>query len=119
MTSPSALKPAWLDHACPTWCVREHTTDDHPEDRRHQSAEEVFEIVRSDFPGPEGGDGNGVVVHEEWLVVGHRGVTEPAARTSVWIHVGQHEDRAVSFDLTRESAGRLRDALTRCLDRLA
>ncbi|WP_309650389.1 DUF6907 domain-containing protein [Nocardioides sp.] len=112
----TTLKPTWLESACPPWCVRQHAEDDHAEDHRHQSAEEIVPVVRGDFPGPEGsGPEGGPVVHENWLVVGHRA----AGGDSVWAHLGQEEGRQISIDITRDSAQRLRDALTRCLDRLS
>lgn len=112
----TTLKPTWLDPACPPWCVREHLEDDHPDDRRHQSVEEVLPVVRGEFPGPEGsGPDGGPAVQENWLVVGHRA----AGGDSVWVHLGQEEGRQISIDLDRDSAQRLLDALTRCLDRFS
>ena len=31
-----APRPSWLAGPCPPWCTREHSEDDHPEDRYHQ-----------------------------------------------------------------------------------
>lgn len=119
MTIPSAALPSWLDHPCPPWCVREHADDDHLEDRRHQSVEELLSVVRGDYPGPEGGDHDlAPRPQQEWLVVAHAAAGRQAQPPVVWVHLGQEEGREVALDLTRDSARRLRDALSRCLDRL-
>lgn len=119
MPPPPDALPSWLDRACPPWCVREHGEDDHLEDRRHQSVEESLPIERGDFPGPEGGDPDRAPRRqEEWLVVAHATTGRPAQPPVVWVHLGQEEGREVALDLTHDSARRLRDALTRCLDRL-
>lgn len=121
MTTTVSPTPTWLVHPCPEWCVREHAQGDHPEDRRHQSAEEVVVVVRGHFPGAEGTDPDaGPHAQEDWLVVAHGPTAGPPARPAVetaeWVHLGQVEVRAGALDLTRDSAERLRDALTQCLD---
>jgi hypothetical protein len=37
--------PTWLTEACPSWCVREHCEQDHPDDRYHQSETSFVPVV--------------------------------------------------------------------------
>jgi hypothetical protein len=37
--------PTWLTETCPSWCVREHHEQDHPDDRYHQSETSFFPAV--------------------------------------------------------------------------
>jgi hypothetical protein len=37
--------PTWLAETCPSWCVREHREQDHPDDRYHQSETSFVPVV--------------------------------------------------------------------------
>ena len=39
------MTPTWLTEACPSWCVREHREQDHPDDRYHQSETSFVPVV--------------------------------------------------------------------------
>lgn len=40
--------PTWLTEPCPSWCVRDHREDDHPDDRYHQSEPTIVPAIAGD-----------------------------------------------------------------------
>lgn len=103
--SRQARGPEWLTEECPRWCAVQHELQDHPSDRRHESAAVVVPVVElSGGEPPPAGPGD-VAVAAELVVVLHRRV----GASQTWVYVGDGVDQRL--ELTAESCVRLVGAL--------
>ncbi len=96
MTETSPTPPH--DERCPVWCVVEHRPDDHPDDRRHESAS-VY--IAATVPESD------AATSSELMIVTSRRFGE----LNDWTFIGEPDVRQQSLQLSRESALRLALAL--------
>ena len=89
---------------CPPWCVRRHTSQDHPEDRLHQSPPRHAVLVTGrpwlahDARHPDDlGQASPVVAR----------LVQQAGSRATWLEVTSEEDGAVRLAVTPESGRRL------------
>lgn len=75
-------QPSWMAEACPSWCVRDHAEDDHPDDRRHQGGGIAVPAVVAGEPVP-GASGEPLV-----LVVQ---LDQPVGTRTAWVRVEASE----------------------------
>lgn len=104
----SDLKRAgWQTEPCPSWCIREHHDDDHPDDRYHDSiATEVPTLfaARDHAAGP----GQWAMDSGDLMIITSRHVDS----TEVITFVGRDDRLGQALTMTPDSAARLAEALT-------
>jgi hypothetical protein len=97
---PATVRPSWQAAPCPPWCAREHTENDHPEDRYHQSEPSIVAAVA--------GAGDVVPLPSSLRPVS---LAVRAGRYAddelTWLVVEPLEARAPRMVLTREAAAAL------------
>lgn len=97
---------AWQDSPCPSWCVREHNDDDHPDDRYHDSAVTEFgATVASRLP--EQGPGQWQLDDADISIV----TSVHACGSTAITFIGRGDDVTQSLTLTPESAEQLARSL--------
>ena len=94
----------WPPDHCPAWCVADHSPDDHPDDRVHQSSSRRFGVVTLRTEFLDDGVARTATAAEYELVL-----FQPQLDPEPWIHVGAEDERGT--DLSLESARRLAAAL--------
>lgn len=97
-------RASWLDGPCPSWCVREHAEDDHPEDRYHQSEPSILPAVAGS------GDTVPVTASLRSLTLAAR-AGRYADDDLTWVVVESLEDQQPRMVLTADTARRLVRAL--------
>ena len=97
-TTTESKAPFWLPNGCPSWCVWTdfHEDGDHPEDRKHYSAEEFVETT---------GEPERIVVDLR------QREGEAAPEVSICL-----QDKPPWVNLTPDEARRLAEALVRVAD---
>lgn len=102
--------PPWLD-PCPSWCTRVHDPADHPDDRRHQGAEQILALDLAPEPLPGDGEPSAVdvVVHAD----------RPTGSDQDWLRIESAESSRVRLALTPMSARALIRALHRVLEEIS
>lgn len=107
-------RASWQTEPCPSWCVREHQDDDHPDDRYHDSDTTVVSAVMADR---DRGGGSGSWTHEtaELAIVTSRYDDS----TQLITFIGRDDRPDQHLIMTPESAGRLAQALTRHLSSMS
>lgn len=108
MSTSHDPKPDWQTDTCPVWCVVDHRREDLPEDRIHDSRGDAVAVTVTP-PGLEGD-------------IDDPEATEFIIRTSRlsgqhtdWTFIGEEHRHRQHVQLSRESAHRLADALTKHL----
>ena len=84
--------------ACPTWCIRQHSSRDHPEDALHQSRPRYAALVTGRPWLAGAGPAPSPVVAR---------LVQPVGSTPVWLEVTSEEGDDVDLCLTVESARQL------------
>ncbi|WGX97977.1 DUF6907 domain-containing protein [Nocardioides sp. L-11A] len=99
-------RPTWLDEPCPSWCLREHDEDDHPEDREHRGEPVDLAVVAT---GEDAVPVTDALAPLDLIVQLHRRVGAPVE----WVSIEPAEARQPRLALTRGSARALATALRR------
>ncbi|GAB2983864.1 DUF6907 domain-containing protein [Nocardioides montaniterrae] len=94
--------PSWLNEACPSWCVRTHLEDDHPDDRRHQGEAEVLTLLLAEDAIP-----SERTTSVEVVVLMDR----PVGGAQDWIRIEATEQARPRIAFTAESARDLQERL--------
>lgn len=94
-------RPDWLSEPCPAWCSGDHRNQEHPADRRHESAYLVIPIIQPLDGGTAAGD---AVEADELNIVAVRRV---GARET-WVALASESQ---ALEVSAESASRLHDTL--------
>lgn len=102
MESAESSRPSWQTDGCPMWCVSDHREEDFPEDRFHDSAPTVVPVI---VPG----DDTARIPETTAL---HIVTSRRCGGTEDWIFIGQPDRACRGLTLSRESAHRLRTALS-------
>ena len=93
--------------ACPSWCISEHSSTDHPEDSGHYSTHDSFPVIT---PNGSGFRQQGATCAE--FIIGMRRFPN---QSESWVFIGDGEDTTMSIEITLESAHRLSRTLARFL----
>lgn len=96
---------------CPSWCTQQHSDDDHPDDRFHDSAVTQVSVIfaeRDHVAGP----GRWVHTAGEISIVTSRHIDT----SDVVVFIGRDDQVNQQINLTTDSAARLAEAITRHLD---
>lgn len=106
-------RPAWLTEPCPAWCSEDHSAQECPPDRRHESEVIVLPVIQRTAHWPRGA---AAPVHgataEEYVVVAFREV----GTTESWVVVANEQKQ---LEVSLESAVRLHAVLGELLARRA
>ena len=105
-------RPSWQSDVCPSWCARQHTEADHPDDRRHQDEGRVLAgvVLRQDTPADQR------IAEPSELIIS---ISCAVNDEDVWIYIGEGERRERHLHLSHETAQRLSGALRDALSSLA
>lgn len=109
--SSEQTRESWRSEACPSWCVKDHHDDDHPDDRFHDSAATRVPVIFAERDH-EAGPGRWAHVPGEISII----TSQHVESSEVVVFIGREDHVDQRLNLSVEGAARLAEGIERHLD---